>query len=150
MKHGNPHIELSTWNMVGGIHTLAEKGNEVGNPHSECAPGQGIRTLFYMLCYVDEVVNTQYRKGRERGGWGGAKGKKYCRPQALGPVGRRGWQAKHKVVVAGGGGALCPNHPSSFVYCPPKLYLGNGAWPEGNRADLKASCPNLYALRGHI
>jgi hypothetical protein len=54
--------------MVGGIHTLVEKGNEMGYPHSECAPAQGIRTLFYMLCYVDEVVNIQYRKGKERGG----------------------------------------------------------------------------------
>jgi hypothetical protein len=68
MKYGNPHIELSKWNMVGGIHTLVENGNEMGYPHNECAPAQGIRTLFYMLCYVDEVVNTQYRKRRERGG----------------------------------------------------------------------------------
>jgi hypothetical protein len=83
MKYGNPHIELSKWNMVGGIHTLVENGNEMGYPHNECAPAQGIRTLFYMLCYVDEVVNTQYRKRRERGG---PKGKKSCRPQAMVPV----------------------------------------------------------------
>jgi hypothetical protein len=63
------------------IHTLVENGNEMGYPHSECAPAQGIRTLFYMLCYVDEVVNTQYRKGRERER-GGPKGKKSCRQQA--------------------------------------------------------------------